>query len=110
MNVPVDIKIMVDTKGVHDVGEGVLEHNENGFRLTGCDGKLDYTQSAGKTYCINADFYWYQIADVINIGDLNIQYFCFPKVEGDYAFKTRMAAEELYKRSKMKLREKHSEA
>lgn len=106
LSMPVDIKIMVDTKGVHDVGDGVLSHDESGFRLVGCEGKLDYMQSANKTYCINSDFYWYQIADVINIGDLNVQYFCFPKVEGDYAFKTRLAAEELYKLGKAKLRGK----
>ena len=103
LNIPVDIKVMVDTKGVHDVGAGVLRHDENGFLLTGCDGKLRYTQSASKTYCINADFYWYQIGDVINIGDFTAQYFCFPKAEGDYAFKTRFAAEELYKKEKLRL-------
>ena len=97
LNVPVDICVMVDTKTIYDVGEGVLCHDENGFRLTGCDGKLDYKQSATAVYSINADFYWYQIADVINIGDFNVQYFCFPKIGGDVAAKTRLAAEELFK-------------
>lgn len=94
---PVDIYIMVDTKSVYDVGEGVLKHDENGFRLTGCDGKLNYEQSATAVYSINADFWWYQIADTINIGDLNVQYFCFPKTGGDIVAKTRLAAEELFK-------------
>ena len=95
--IPVDIYIMVDTKSVYDVGTGVLKHDENGFRLTGSNGKLDYKQSATAVYSINADFWWYQIADTINIGDLNVQYFCFPKTGGDIVAKTRLATEELFK-------------
>lgn len=104
MNLPVRIMAMVDVKTVYEIGEGVLTHGTEGFRLTGCDGKLDYKQSAGFAYTINSDFNWYQIGDVINIGDLNTQYFCFPKVEGDHAFKARLAAEELYKQNRKKLK------
>ncbi len=104
LNVPVDICLMVDTKTIYSVGEGTLEHNENGFRLRSVDGVLDYRQGASAVYCINADFYWYQIADTINIGDFNAQYYCFPKSGGDVAAKTRLAAEELFKMNKEKLK------
>ena len=100
LDIPVDIYMMVDTVSVYDVGQGNLQHGADGFVLKGCDGELEYTQSVVSTYCINSDFYWYQIADVINIGDLKKQYFCFPKVEGAYVFKTRLAVEELYKKAK----------
>ena len=104
LNIPVDICLMVDTKSIYSVGEGTLVHNENGFRLRSEDGTLDYSQSAGAVYCINADFYWYQIADTINIGDFNAQYYCFPKTGGDVVAKTRLAAEELFKASKDKIK------
>lgn len=97
LNEPVRIHIMVDTKTIYDVGEGVLKHDDSGFTLTGCDGKLNYTQSATAVYSINSDFFWYQIADTINIGDMNVQYFCFPKSEEVSVFKARLAAEELFK-------------
>ena len=100
LNEPVRIHIMVDTKTIYDVGEGVLKHGENGFVLTGCDGKLDYRQSATAVYSINSDFFWYQIADTVNIGDFNAQYFCFPKSDGVSVFKVRLAAEELFKLKK----------
>ena len=99
-NEPVRIHIMVDTKTIYDVGEGVLKHGDDGFLLTGCDGKLNYAQSATAVYSINSDFFWYQIADTINIGDMNVQYFCFPKSDEVSVFKARLAAEELYKLKK----------
>ena len=105
LDIPVDILIMTDTKSVYEVGEGRLEHNENGFRISGCDGKLDYRQSATAIYSINADFFWYQIADTVNIGDHNVQYFCFPKDKSNSVAKVRLAAEELFKIAKKKLKE-----
>jgi hypothetical protein len=102
LNEPVDIHVMVDTKTIYNVGEGNLKHDENGFLLTGCDGKLNYHQGATATYTINADFFWYQIADTINIGDSNAQYFCFPKSDEVSVFKARLATEELYKLKKAK--------
>ena len=99
---PVDIRIMVDTKTIYTVGEGRLKHDANGFVLTGCDGKLDYRQGATTIYTINSDFYWYQIADTVNIGDLNVQYFCFPKSEEVSVFKVRLATEEFYKLKRSK--------
>ena len=93
---PVNVLALVNRR-LYDIGEGTLEHGLDGFRLRGKDGELDYSQAADTIYTINSDFYFYQIADVINIGDTSIQYFCLTKTGEDYAFKTRMAAEELYK-------------
>ncbi len=102
LQVPVDICIMVDSYHVYRVGTGELTHNAEGFHLVGCDGKLDYTQSPVASYSVNSDFYWYEIGDVICIGDSKILYYCFPKIEGDVVTKTRLAAEELYKIKKKK--------
>ncbi len=94
----VDIGIMVDYKAIHMVGRGQLTHDETGFRLTGCDGKLDYSQGPLACYGLYSDYYWYEIGDVICIGNQDALYYCFPE-KADVA-KTRMAAEELYKLKK----------
>lgn len=97
LNLPVDIYVMVDAKGLYKVGKGNLSHTAEGFHLNGCDGKLDYHQLPGASYTLNSDFYWYEIGDVIGIGTSNAQYYCFPQGQGDIVAKARLAAEELYK-------------
>ena len=106
LQVPVDICMLMDTKHVYRVGEGELTHTKDGFRLVGCDGKLDYTQSGISSYSLYSDFYWYEIGDVICIGDSKMLYYCFPKCEGDFVAKTRLAAEEIYKIEKEKKRKR----
>ena len=97
----VNIGMMVDFKAIYMVGEGHLSHSSEGFRLTGCDGKLDYTQGALSCYGLYADYYWYELGDVICIGNQDALYYCFPK-DGTPVAKTRMAAEELYKLKKQR--------
>ncbi len=95
----VDIGMMVDFKAIYMVGDGHLSHDAEGFRLTGCDGKLSYEQGALACYGLYADYYWYSIADVICIGNADALYYCFPK-DGVSVAKARMAVEELYKLKK----------
>lgn len=102
LEVPVEICMMVDTKNVYRVGEGVLKHTNEGFHLSGCDGKLDYVQKPSSSYSLYADYYWYETGDVICVGDTKVMYYCFPKGSGDVVAKTRLATEELYKISKQK--------
>lgn len=101
LKVPVDICMLVNTKCLYRVGEGILEHTKEGFHLNGCDGKLDYYQKPLVSYSLNSDYYWYELGDVICIGDMNVLYYCFPKGCGDIVAKTRLAAEELYKLTKI---------
>lgn len=100
LDVPVDICMMVNMKSIYRVGEGILKHNADGFDLTGCDGQLNYSQKPTWSYSLYADYYWYEIGDVICIGDSNVLYYCFPKNCGDIVAKTRLATEEMYKLSK----------
>ena len=72
-------------------------HTNEGFHLTGCDGKIDYKLKPQKSYSLYSDYYWYEIGDMISIGDTKIQYYCFPKNQENVVAKTRLAAEELYK-------------
>ena len=97
----VDIAMMVDFKAIYKVGTGKLTHDENGFKLTGCDGKLEYAQPPLACYGLYADYYWYELGDVICIGNHDALYYCFPKA-GVSVAKTRMATEELYKLKKIR--------
>ena len=97
LDIPVQIGILKDTKALYMVGEGRLVHNKEGFHLTGCDGKLDYHQSSTASYTLNSDYFWYEIGDVINIGDAKMLYYCFVNQEDNVVAKTRLATEEIYK-------------
>lgn len=96
----VDIYMLVNTKHVYRVGEGTLTHCTDGFRLIGCDDKLNFSLPPLASYCLYADYYWYEIGDMICIGDTKALYYCFPKEDGDIVAKTRLATEELYKQAK----------
>ena len=96
LDIPVKIGIMNDFKALYTTGTGRLTHTLGGFRLTGCDGKLDYTQKALSSYTLNADFFWYELGDIICIGDNKALYYCFPESNVPVA-KARLATEELYK-------------
>ena len=95
----VDIGMLVDYKAIYKIGRGHLTHSDEGFRLTGAGGKLDYSQNPLACYGLYADYYWYEIGDMICIGNQDALYYCFPKTKVSVA-KTRMAAEELYKMKK----------
>ena len=99
METDVDIAIMADFSAIYRVGEGHLTHDLAGFHLTGCEGQLEYAQKPQACYGLYADYYWYEIADTVCIGDNQRLYYCFPKGQPIVA-KTRLAAEELYKMTK----------
>lgn len=96
LDTDVDIAMQVDYKAIYQVGEGRLIHDNNGFTLTGCDGRLHHTQKPQFSFGLYADYYWYEIGDVICIGDTEVHYFLFPKNKEPVA-KIRLAAEEMYK-------------
>ena len=98
MDIPVDICMTVNgIPKLYSVGEGRLRHTTDGFVLDGCDGKLHYEQKPLASYSLNSDFNWYEIGDMISIGNNERLYYCFPKVGGDIVAKARRATEELYK-------------
>ena len=90
MEKDVKIAMLVDTKALYFVGEGKLVHNEEGFQLTGCNGALRYTQGPLTSHTLNSDYYWYEIGDVICIGNKDALYYCFPSGD-DVVTKTRLA-------------------
>ena len=104
LDIEVSIYMIVDTKCVYRVGDGRLRHSGEGFHLTGCDGQLDYRQPPQASYSLYSDFYWYEIGDMISIGNEKVQYYCFPKNNENIVAKTRLAAEELYKLRKRQVK------
>lgn len=92
----VDIYMMVNTDAIYKVGEGHLSHSRDGFVLDGCDGKLHYEQKPFWSYSLYSDYYWYEIGDMICIGDMKTLYYCFPKNAGDVVAKARIATEEIF--------------
>lgn len=98
IDVDVDIYVLADMKAVYRVGEGHLLHTNEGFHLTGCDGELDYTVKSSARYSLYADYFWYEIGDMISVGDMRRQYYCFPKNQKNAPVaKARLATEEIYK-------------
>ncbi len=100
LDTPVDIRMMVDAKALYDVGHGRLLHDSEGFRLFDDAGNLMFEQKPRASHTLNADFYWYEIADVIGIGDRKGLFYCFPEaVDGQVppVTKARLAAEEMYR-------------
>lgn len=96
LDTDVKIGMLVDFQNVYMVGSGHLTHNLNGFTLTGCEGRLEYNQKPLSCYGLYADYYWYEIADTICIGNNEYLYYCFPKDQTSVA-KARLATEEMYK-------------
>ncbi len=97
LDIPVRIRMLVDTRCLYTIGEGRLVHNTEGFLLTGCGGRLEYRHTPAMSYSLYSDFFWYELGDVICIGDSRALYYCFPLEPGDVAARTRLAAEELYR-------------
>jgi rubredoxin len=92
----VNIGVIKDFKALYMIGSGKLIHNENGFILTSDDGLLEYKQSPLHSYSLNSDYFWYEIGDMISIGNKNMLYYCFPDKSVSVT-KARLATEELYK-------------
>lgn len=99
------VKIMVlsNYKCLYEIGEGMLTHNKDGFYLEGIGFPLKYSQGVLASYTLNSDYFWYEIGDVISIGDKSLLYYCFPEKEG-IVTKLRLATEELYKIAKINLK------
>lgn len=99
LDTEVEIGMMVDHRALYMVGEGRLRHDKDGFVLTGCGGKLRYEQSPLASHSLNVDYFWYEIGDIISIGNGDALYYCFPKCK-DVVTRTRLAAEILYEMNK----------
>lgn len=105
LEVDVDVAMLVDYKALYKVGEGRLVHDKSGFLLSGCDGALVFKYPSMASHSLNSDFFWYELGDVIAIGNRSELYYCFPKRK-DVVTKARLAAEEIYKRKRRRTNRK----
>ena len=101
LDCPVRILVYRDRKAIYDIGKGRLVHDTSGFVLTDEEGQEIYAQGPAKSYSLYADYYWYEIGDVICIGDNDMQFYCLPEGNVPVA-KARLATEELFKLTKKK--------
>lgn len=99
LKVPVKVGVICDHKGMYMMGDGTLTHTAEGFGLLSDDETFSYQQDTRASYSLNADFFFYEIGDVIGIGNKDRLFYCFPQEKIPVA-KVRLAAEELYKMTK----------
>ncbi|MCH5153241.1 MAG: 1-acyl-sn-glycerol-3-phosphate acyltransferase [Clostridiales bacterium] len=102
LDTDVDVIVMKGTKAVYNIGSGHLTHDVTGFHLTAAEGELDYFQPASVSYSLYADYLWYEIGDVICIGNNAMLYYCFPKDSSVSVAKARLATEEIFRHIKKK--------
>lgn len=97
LDTDVDVIVQKGTKAVYRIGQGHLTHDASGFHLTASGGELDYFQPSKLSYSVCADYLWYEIGDVIGIGNNDVTYYCFPKDNSVSVAKIRLATEEIFK-------------
>lgn len=100
-SIPVRVGIICDHKAMYLVGEGELSHSRQGFVLKDDKGEVVYTQDPWFSYSLNSDFFFYEMGDVIGIGNKERLYYCYVP-EGFSVTRARLAAEEIYRMPKMK--------
>ena len=71
--------MLVDTKSSTG-GPAADSDSREGF-ATGCDGKLQYYHLAASSYSLYSDYFWYEIGDMICIGEQAL-YYCSPRTVG----------------------------
>ena len=96
LNEKVKVLAFIDYKIIYDLGEAMLTHSPDGFKLMGIDSSLEFSLPPTASYGLYADYYWYEIADVVGIGNSERIYYCLPENNVSVA-KVRMATEELFK-------------
>ncbi len=103
IDIPVEIGILTNHKALYTVGKGRLTHSSDGFVLYDEADQILYQQEPAVSHSVNTDFYWYEMGDVVCIGNKEALYYCFP-TEDNVAAKIRLAGEELYKLCKAEKR------
>lgn len=83
-------------KAMYYIGIYRLIHNSQGLKLLDKDNNVIYEQSSLFSYSLYSDFNWYELGDVIVIGNEKIRYYVFPNKK-DVVAKARLIQEEAYK-------------
>ncbi|MBR5295087.1 MAG: 1-acyl-sn-glycerol-3-phosphate acyltransferase, partial [Clostridia bacterium] len=78
VDIPVKVGIICDHRGMYMLGEGRLSHSKEGFTLISDDGTFTYHQEPSSSYTLNADFFFYDIGDMVSVGTKDRLFYCFP--------------------------------
>ncbi len=97
----VRVGAICDHKCLYELGEATLRQDRSGITLRSCDGSFCYHQDPWSSYSLNVDFFWYEIGDVIGIGNKERLYYCFPMDSDAPVVRARFAAEEMYRMPKL---------
>ena len=103
LEIRVKIMLQVDFSAVYEVGKGTLRHTPEGFHLTSDDGEIDYSTSPLDNYSLSCDIFWYEMGDMISIGDDRRIFYLFPEDGQMVVSKARFATESFYRRAKERL-------
>ncbi len=100
LEIRVKIMLQVDFSAVYEVGKGTLVHTREGFHLTSDDGEIEFTTSPLDNYSLASDIFWYELGDMISIGDDRRIFYLFPEDGQMVVSKARFATESFYHRAK----------
>lgn len=104
LEIPVSIFLQVDMSAVYDIGRGTLTHTISGFHLKGDEGKIDYSTSPLDNYSLSSDIFWYEMGDMISIGDERRIFYLFPDKGYNVVAKARFATETIYRNAMAEVR------
>ncbi len=82
LDAPVSICVMVNFRQICRVGEGACARCER-LPPHGLRRKWTSRRSPRTAYSLYADYFWYELGDMICIGDRDVLYYCFPQGNGD---------------------------
>lgn len=97
LSFPVRIALQVDFSAIYFVGNGTLTHTLDGFHLLSDDGEIDFYYHPLSSYSLSSDIYWYELGDMISIGDEKRIFYLFPPKEYAVVTKARFATEKIYR-------------
>jgi hypothetical protein len=100
LNMKVHIEALPNAVNFIDLGDGILQHNRNGFELT----FTEYGESENKTLCfpsitmtsIHTEYEYRGKGQCVTLSTADNTYFLFPRGEGFNATKIQFAAEYFY--------------
>ena len=96
---PVDVLVTFDSYKIFKLknSNAYLEHNINGITLTDDANDLSFHLFPIELYNMYTEFDWFEVGDMVSIGNSEVLYDCILKNYDVSVLKLRMACQELYK-------------
>ncbi|MDY2724635.1 MAG: hypothetical protein SOV25_03500, partial [Candidatus Onthovivens sp.] len=96
---PVDVLVTFDSYKIFKLknSNAYLEHNINGITLTDEANDFSFHLFPIELYNMYTEFDWFEVGDMVSIGNSEVLYDCILKNYDVSVLKLRMACQELYK-------------